>query len=261
MKLKMKLNWKKTIWIGLLCGLLIALPISTAWGFGKGSEGADVFAVQGMLSALGDFNGAITGKYEAVTTAAVQKFQKRYGLPVTGAVDDKTLQSILWAYSQIKISIKPTPIPSLNRTPVPTFKPTPAPTTYPMTGLTAAEQTMIQLVNQARAQAGLRELSVDSALTQTARLKSQDMINLNYFAHQSPTYGSPFDMMSQFGINFQSAGENIACNQTVEAAHQALMNSQGHRDNILNSSFNYIGIGIIDGGQCGQMYTQQFVGR
>jgi uncharacterized YkwD family protein len=265
MKLRMKLNWKKAVWIPLLCGVLLALPMSTVWGFGKGSEGADVFVIQGMLASLGDLNGTITGKYETLTTTAVQNFQKRYGLPVTGTVDDQTLQSLLWAYSQLKIAIKPTPFPAVSRTPLPTFKSkslaTPIPTTYPMTGLTAEEEQLIQLVNQARSQAGLQALIADSALTHTARLKSQDMANLNYFAHQSPTYGSPFDMMSQFGITFQSAGENIACNQTVAAAHQALMNSQGHRDNILNTSFNYIGIGIINGGQCGQMYTEQFVGR
>jgi uncharacterized YkwD family protein len=130
-----------------------------------------------------------------------------------------------------------------------------------LTGLTADEEQMIRLVNQARAQMGLQALIADSALTHTARLKSQDMVNLNYFAHQSPTYGSPFEMMSQFGVEFQSAGENIACNQTVSAAHQALINSQGHRDNILNTGFNYIGIGIISGGPCGEIYTQDFVGR
>jgi uncharacterized YkwD family protein len=135
------------------------------------------------------------------------------------------------------------------------------PTAYPLTGLTAAEETMIQLVNQARAQAGLHPLIPDSALTHTARLKSQDMVNLNYFAHQSPTYGSPFEMMNQFGIAFQSAGENIACSKTVSAAHQALMNSQGYRDNILNTGFIYIGIGIIRGGPCGEIYTQEFIGR
>jgi uncharacterized YkwD family protein len=146
-------------------------------------------------------------------------------------------------------------------TPAPAPMISPVPTSYPLTGLSAEEDQMIQMLNQARAQAGLPALTADSALTQTARLKSKDMVSLNYFAHQSPTYGSPFDMMSQFGITFQSAGENIACNQTVNAAHQALMNSQGHRENILNNSFTHIGIGIVSGGPCGQMYTEQFVGR
>jgi uncharacterized YkwD family protein len=158
---------------------------------------------------------------------------------------------------------KPTPTPYSSPYATPDISPIPAPnpSPYPLTGLTAVEEQMIKLVNQERTAAGLKALIADSPLTHTARLKSQDMVKLNYFAHQSPTYGSPFDMMSQFGIDFQTAGENIACNQTVAAAHQALMNSQGHRENILNESFVYIGIGIINGGPCGQMYTEQFVGR
>jgi uncharacterized YkwD family protein len=149
------------------------------------------------------------------------------------------------------------PMPTSNLSPIPA----PNPSKYPLTGLTAVENEMINLVNQERTAAGLRVLTADSPLIHTARLKSEDMVKLNYFAHQSPTYGSPFDMMSQFGIDFQTAGENIACNQTVAAAHQALMKSPGHRENILNQSFVFIGIGIISGGPCGQMYTQQFVGR
>jgi uncharacterized YkwD family protein len=162
-----------------------------------------------------------------------------------------------------------TPSPTAARTPFSTLKPTAistpirtlAPTNYPITGLTVNEDNMIHSVNQARIQAGLHALIADSSLTHTARLKSQEMVSLNYFAHHSPTYGSPFEMMGKFGIDFQTAGENISCNQSVTAAHQALMNSQGDRENILNESFVYIGIGIVSGGPCGQMYTQQFVGR
>ncbi|MCC2683762.1 MAG: YkwD family protein [Paenibacillaceae bacterium] len=118
---------------------------------------------------------------------------------------------------------------------------------------------MVDLVNAARKDAGLAPLSVNLELARTARLKSQDMVDKNYFSHDSPTYGSPFDMMSEFGIQFTAAGENIACNQTVTAAHQALMNSQGHRANILSKEYTQIGIGIVNGGQCGKMFTQQFI--
>jgi uncharacterized YkwD family protein len=128
-------------------------------------------------------------------------------------------------------------------------------------GLTAEEQQMLDLVNQERAKAGIAPLKADLQLTKLARMKSQDMINLNYFSHQSPTYGSPFDMMKNAGVSYRTAGENIAGNQTVARAHTALMNSAGHRANILNSQFNYVGIGIVHGGQYGVMFTQQFVGR
>ncbi|MDB4895735.1 MAG: hypothetical protein JWN15_1997 [Firmicutes bacterium] len=170
---------------------------------------------------------------------------------------------------------KPAPAPAPAPTPAPAPAPTPAPTAAkpvapaPQTqangsasaGLTAEEQQMLDLVNQERTNAGIAPLKADPQLTKIARLKSQDMINGNYFSHQSPTYGSPFDMMKTYGITYRTAGENIAGNQSVAAAHTALMNSAGHRANILNSQFNYVGIGIVHGGQYGVMFTQDFVGR
>jgi uncharacterized YkwD family protein len=127
-------------------------------------------------------------------------------------------------------------------------------------GLTQEEQQMIDLVNQERAERGLSPLTVNMELTEVARVKAQDMIDNNYFAHQSPTYGSPFDMLSQFGVEYQTAGENLAGNQTVDAAHQALMNSDGHRANILNENYQEIGIGIVEGGTYGKMFVQVFKG-
>lgn len=125
--------------------------------------------------------------------------------------------------------------------------------------LTKNEQEMVNLVNSSRKQNGLNELKIDLELTKLARLKSQDLINNNYFDHNSPTYGSPFKMMKTYNISYISAGENIAGNQTVEKAHNALMNSQGHRENILNKNYTHIGIGIIDGGPYGKMFTQMFI--
>lgn len=127
-------------------------------------------------------------------------------------------------------------------------------------GLTAEESRMVDLVNAERARAGLPVLQVDPGLVQTARAKSQNMATLHYFGHESPTLGSPFDQMRAAGIRYTTAGENIAGNQSVDAAHQALMNSPGHRANILNPSFTKVGIGIIHGGQYGMMFTQQFIG-
>lgn len=135
----------------------------------------------------------------------------------------------------------------------------PAPA-QPASGLTAQEQQMLSLINRERQKAGLSPLQADPQLTKVARLKSQDMIQNRYFSHQSPTYGSPFDMLRRFGISYRTAGENIAGNRSVEAAHAALMNSPGHRANILNRSFTQIGIGIQTGGQYGSMFTQLFKG-
>ena len=160
---------------------------------------------------------------------------------------------------------KPTPAPTTKPTPVPTAKPTPAPTPKPTQDpgqssgyqLSAEEQKMIQLVNQERQKAGVSPLTIDPELSRVARIKSQDMKDNGYFSHTSPTYGSPFDMMKSFGITYRTAGENIALNSSVEGAHTSLMNSEGHRENIMNSSFTHIGIGIVDG----RYYTQMFIGK
>ncbi|MEW6624272.1 MAG: CAP domain-containing protein [Bacillota bacterium] len=125
--------------------------------------------------------------------------------------------------------------------------------------LTADEQKMLNLVNQERTKAGLQPLTVHPELVKLARLKSEDMIKNKYFAHQSPTYGSPFDMMKAAGIKYSAAGENLAGAPTVETAHTNLMNSSGHRANILNAKYTHIGIGIVDGGPYGKMFTQMFI--
>lgn len=129
------------------------------------------------------------------------------------------------------------------------------------TTLTDAEQEMLKLINEARAQNNVPALSIDMQVTNVARLKSQDMIDNNYFSHNSPKYGSPFDMMKSFGIKYTQAGENIAGNQNVQNAHNALMNSPGHRKNILSPDYTHIGIGIKGGGPYGNMFTQMFVSK
>ena len=114
-------------------------------------------------------------------------------------------------------------------------------------------------MNAARVENGLAPLTLHPELSKTARTKSEDMAAKGYFSHDSPTYGSPFKMMNDFGIRYSSAGENIACNRSAKAAHEALMNSPGHRANILSADFTHLGIGIADGGPCGAMYTQMFL--
>jgi uncharacterized YkwD family protein len=152
-------------------------------------------------------------------------------------------------------------------TPTPTQPPTttPAPPTQPPTTTTPdvseEEQTLLNLVNKARADAGVGSLQFDMELMKVARLKAKDMVDKNYFSHQSPTYGSPFDMMKQFNISFRTAGENIAGNRTVEGAFKAWMNSEGHRKNILNGNFNYVGFGIVPSNTYGKILVQMFIGR
>ncbi|WLD94162.1 CAP domain-containing protein [Alkalihalobacillus sp. AL-G] len=154
----------------------------------------------------------------------------------------------------------PTPASQQPKEQQPAEQPAPENNTEAGFTLTADEQQMVDLVNKARQQAGLAPLKVDPELTKVARLKAKDMIQNNYFSHNSPTYGSPFDMMNQFGIEYRTAGENIAGNSSVQGAHTSLMNSDGHRKNILGSQYTEVGIGIVDGGQYGKMFVQMFKG-
>ncbi len=127
--------------------------------------------------------------------------------------------------------------------------------------LSQDEQKLLELVNKARADKGLEQLSIEDNLMKAARTKAKDMTENNYFSHQSPTYGSPFDMMRHFDNAFKSAGENIAGNKTVEGAFKAWMASDSHKKNILNSGFAITGIGIEDNATYGKILVQQFIGR
>jgi len=127
--------------------------------------------------------------------------------------------------------------------------------------MTSDEETIFNLVNEARRSAGLSELKLDKELLRVARIKSQDMVDNNYFAHNSPIYGTPFQMIKNFGINYTSAGENIAGHKTAKQAFDAWMNSSGHKANILGSSFNYTGIGVVNSPKYGKILTQMFIGK
>jgi uncharacterized YkwD family protein/spore coat assembly protein SafA len=124
------------------------------------------------------------------------------------------------------------------------------------------EEQVAKLVNQERAKYGLKPLKLNWELSRVARYKSQDMIDKRYFSHTSPTYGSPFDMIRNFGISYRSAGENIAAGQkTPQEVMNAWMNSEGHRKNILSSQYTEIGVGYAKGGQYGHYWTQMFISR
>ncbi|MDG0790759.1 CAP domain-containing protein [Cohnella ginsengisoli] len=162
-------------------------------------------------------------------------------------------------------SPKPTPPPA----PAPAPTATPAPTTSPSVPAgsgSAGSGTSVQksgfaaqvvnLVNQERAKAGLSALKTDAKLTTVADAKAKDMYNNNYFDHTSPTYGSPFDMMKQFGVTYSYAGENIAMGQqSPTEVMTAWMNSAGHKANILNANFKSIGVAYYNG-----EWVQEFTG-
>lgn len=119
------------------------------------------------------------------------------------------------------------------------------------------ENEVVRLVNEIRVKNGLNTLTADWELSRVARYKSQDMKDNNYFSHTSPVYGSPFNMIKNFGISYKSAAENIAKGQTTpQAVVNAWMNSAGHRANILNSSYTKIGVGYVESGN---YWTQMFI--
>jgi uncharacterized YkwD family protein/spore coat assembly protein SafA len=121
------------------------------------------------------------------------------------------------------------------------------------------EQQVLSIVNQERSKAGIKPLQMDWELQRVARTKACDMATTGYFSHQSPDYGSPFEMMKQYGISYRTAGENIAKGQrTPQEVMQSWMNSSGHRANILKGDFTHIGVGYC---QQGNHWVQMFIGK
>lgn len=123
------------------------------------------------------------------------------------------------------------------------------------------EKEVFNLINKQRTNNGLQALKVDEEVQRVARIKAEDMVANNYFSHQSPTYGSPFDMLKSFKISYRTAGENIAANSSNSGAVNSWMNSSGHKANILNSNFNYTGIGVVSSSKYGKIFVQMFIGK
>lgn len=135
----------------------------------------------------------------------------------------------------------------------------PTPPAAPVGDTTMAAE-VLKLVNQERAKVGAPALKLHQGLTDAAVIKSKDMADNNYFSHQSPTYGSPFDLLRSRGISYTAAGENIAAGQSSAASvMNSWMNSPGHKANILSTNFTHIGIGIYKGGSYGIYHTQLFI--
>lgn len=121
-------------------------------------------------------------------------------------------------------------------------------------------EAVLKLVNQERSKVGLQPLKLSDKLTNIAYTKAKDMADKGYFSHNSPTYGSPFDMLKQFGVSYSYAGENIAAGQkSAEEVMNSWMNSSGHKANILNKNYTEIGVGFFRGGEYGTEWVQLFI--
>lgn len=127
--------------------------------------------------------------------------------------------------------------------------------------LTTDEQEVFNLINAKRSAAGLSTLKIDEELQNVARVKAKDMVDNNYFSHKSPTYGTPFNMIKNFGIKYKAAGENIAGNSSNQGAVNAWMGSEGHKANILSNNYNYTGIAVVSSPTYGKVYVQMFIGK
>lgn len=175
-------------------------------------------------------------------------------------------------------TMQPSPVPAKTATPIqttpriPTATPVktaaPQPTKsssvinrgdYTTTFSTTQEQIMLDLLNRDRAANGLSALPLDAELSRIARIKSQDMRDNRYFAHESPTYGNAASMLKAFGYAYYGVGENIAHHATTEKAEAAFMSSTGHRGNILGSQWKKVGIGICQDENGFVYVTQLFV--
>lgn len=194
----------------------------------------------------------------------VWNIAKQYGIDLNKLIGNpnEILQGIVYNNSNTPVAAKPAaqPAPTHAAQPAshhaaqPAAKPAAQHAAKPAAQSSYAKQ-VVSLVNQERAKAGLKPLTSDSALSGMALDKAKDMINKNYFDHNSPTYGSPFDMMKSYGIRYTYAGENIAKGQrTPQEVMNGWMNSSGHRQNILSPNYTKIGVGYYNGA-----WVQEFI--
>lgn len=119
---------------------------------------------------------------------------------------------------------------------------------------------VLNLINEARKKAGVSPLKLGTTLPKIAELKAEDMVKNSYFTHTSKTYGTPFKMMEDYGIDYTSAGENIAGNPNIEAAVKSWLASDTHKQNLLSSAYEYVGIGIAKSPTYGYIIVAMFVG-
>ena len=117
------------------------------------------------------------------------------------------------------------------------------------TVLSEDETAFLKAINDIRVKNNLAELQIDDNAQNVARLKAQDLVDNNYFSHTSPTYGTPFEMLSSNNVTYKTASENIAGNSTLEGAINSWMNSDSHKSNILSNTFNYTGVAIVNSPQ------------
>jgi uncharacterized YkwD family protein len=245
------------------------------WLIGPGANGDAVLQMQRYLNIIAGAYPSITrisedGIFGGGTRNAVIAFQRQFGLSADGIIGPATWNAIVQAAGSIGGQTpggqEPGPGsggqgPGGGQEPGPGSGGQASGGGGTSPGVSADETEVLNLINRQRANSGLQPLTIDAQVQNVARLKAKDMADNHYFDHNSPTYGSPFDMLKSFGVTYRTAGENIAANASNQGAVTSWMNSSGHRANILNSSYNYTGIGVASDRQYGKKFVQMFIGR
>lgn len=267
----------KGICLGIIVSMLLAgcsLPAEQQRGTEKGKTGLQpeiTVYVSGQVAQPGTYRVA-KGSRLAAAVAAAGGLTKRADVQAVNleeVVDDAT-QLYVPAIGEAQAKQAPggkalqlplprtEPVVAESSPPPPPVRQTPV--YRPGGALTELERQMIEMVNNERSSKGLQTLAVDYGLVKTARIKSQDMIENSYFDHVSPKWGTMSELFASQGVTYHLAGENLAIAGKLDQAHRGLMNSPGHRMNLLNPPYTRIGIGIIQDAQRGLVITQHFAG-
>ena len=127
--------------------------------------------------------------------------------------------------------------------------------------LSSDEQDLLNLINDERKKNNLNEFKIDEELQNVAKLKAEDLVKNNYFSHNSPTYGSPYEMLKEYNISYKTGSENIAGNKDINSAFESFMNSETHKNNILSHEYHYTGIAVVDSIAYGKIIVEFFIGR
>lgn len=185
-----------------------------------------------MIRVLGAFLGLITSTFNLLAVILVCAAVSYYSTPIQAVVS--------------------TP-PSLPTTNLPARE-----TQQVLRVVREDEGRVLELINSDRYSQRLVSLVADESLSEMARLYSQDMFTRHFFEHKNPEGESLIDRLNKVGLRYAKVGENLAYGFSLEQLHQDLMNSSGHRDNILGRDFRRIGIGIVDYGINGKIITEIF---
>lgn len=122
------------------------------------------------------------------------------------------------------------------------------------------EMQAFDLVNEYREKNGLQKLRMSKDLQRVAEIKARDLVESEYFSHTSLTYGSTFNIMKDKGIRYKVSGENLAGNISSEKAVEAWINSETHRNNILDDEYNYTALCVVESPIYGKVFVQLFMG-